>query len=74
MVWIRVNNLKLNSYKMEGLLVGSNLVLGNGFKLTLVRVAFIPSESVSSLGILLDLGLLLDVQVVAVDRGAYHLS
>lgn len=65
--------LRLNLNKMEGLLVGSSSVLRSGCTLMQAVVALTPKASVcTSFGILLDAGLLLDVQVIAIARSVYQ--
>lgn len=61
--------LKLNPSKMDVMLVGSTSVLGNGCAPRLVGVA-LTNPLFTVLGVLLDLGLLLDVQIAAVARAA----
>lgn len=63
------NKLRLNRDKMDVLLVGSSLVVGCGCT---PKLALTPKTSVHSLGVLLDPGLLLDVQKVAVARSTYY--
>lgn len=69
MGWMEAN--KLTPDKMEVLLVGSNSFLRSDYISMLAEVALTPKTSVHSLGILLDLGLLLCAPVATVARSAY---
>lgn len=71
MRWMVVNELKRNPDKVEIMLVGSYLLLGNGSMLMLAGIALSSKSSVCSVGVLLHPGLLLDIQVAAVMRGVY---
>lgn len=71
MGWMRENKLRLKPNKTEVLLAGSNLITGSGHLLPSAGVAFTPSPSVPSSGVLLDPGLLLEGQMATVARGAY---
>lgn len=71
MGWMRVNKLRLNPDKMEILLVGISLVVGSGYTQRLAGFAFTPRVSVCSLGVLLNLSLLLDIQIAALARTTY---
>lgn len=68
---MKASKLKPNPNKMEILWVGSQASLGTGSIPSLAEVALTPSMSVCSLGIILDLGILFDVQLAALARGAY---
>lgn len=72
MDWMRLNKLRLNSYKLEVLLVEYSLLVGSGCTPLLARFALIPKVSVHRLGVLLDQGLLLEDHVAAVARSAYY--
>lgn len=56
----------------EVLLVGLNLLLDSGLMPMLGGAALTLNASVQSLGVLLDLGLLLDVHLATVARGLYY--
>lgn len=58
---MKANKLKFHLNKMEVLLVGSSLILKCGYMPMLAGVALNLRKSVCSLGVLLDLGLLLEV-------------
>lgn len=68
---VRVKKLKLNPDKMEAVLVGSRSVLGSSCTQSPEGLALTPKNSVCSL-VLPDLGLLLDLQVMAVVKSAYY--
>lgn len=57
--WMMANKLRLIPHKMEVLFMESSSVLRGYYTARLALVAFTPK--VSNLGVLLDLGLLLDV-------------
>lgn len=59
---------KLNPDNAEVLLVGSSSLLGSHCTQMLGEIALIPKASASSLGLLVDQGMLLNVQVMDVTR------
>lgn len=69
--WMIIDKLKLNSDKMEMLVMGPYSDLGNGCILTLDGVALPCKNQVHSLGIVLDTVQLLDKQVMAMVRSAF---
>lgn len=72
MGWLRTNELKLSCDNMEVLLVGSSSGLRSGCPLILYGIAITPKASVYSWGVILDLGLLLDNQMMAIAKCTYH--
>lgn len=58
--------------KKEAVLVGSNLIVGTGYLLMFAGGALTASLFIHSLGVLLDPGLLLEAEVVAMASGAYY--
>lgn len=64
--------MRLSSDKTEMLLVGLDSTLEVDCDLKLDGVIFPKKDHVCSLGVLLDLALLLDIKVAAVVRGAYY--
>ncbi|KAF7235274.1 hypothetical protein EYD10_17889 [Varanus komodoensis] len=72
MGWMRANKLKLYPDKVEVLLVGSLNSWVGDLDLVLNGVAFPLKDMVRSLGVLLDLEMTLEAQVLAVVRSAFH--
>lgn len=63
--WMRLNKPRVNLDKTEVVLVGPDLTMGSDCDMMLEGVVLPPKDQVRSLGVLLDLVLLLDKQVVA---------
>lgn len=70
--WLKINKVKLNPDRMEVLLVGPNSALERDNTLMLDVVEHPVKDNVQSLGMPLVPSLLLDRQVAAVSKSAFH--